>query len=35
MTATKQQDEVVMIDDPQTATLVTVTGWRDVYKRQG
>ena len=28
MTATKQQEEVVMIDDPQTATLVTVTGWR-------
>ena len=28
MTATKQQEEVVMIDDPQAATLVTVTGWR-------
>ena len=28
MTATKQQEEVVMIDDPRAATLVTVTGWR-------
>ena len=28
MTATNQQEEVVMIDDPRAATLVTVAGWR-------
>ena len=28
MTVTKQQEEVVMIDDPRAATLVTVAGWR-------
>ena len=33
MTATKQQEEVVMIDDPRAATLVTVTGWRSMDGR--
>ena len=33
MTATNQQEEVVMIDDPRAATLVTVTGWRSMDGR--